>query len=465
MTGDKTMLRFYPRGAVLFYVAFVYAFYPTCHLSIMSMPHSLYQYLAEGFLSGQLSLSVLPSPELLHLTDPYSPMQNIQLRLHDASLYHGKYYLYFGPLPVLFFYLPFKVLTGFYPSDALAVFFFMTMGFFVGFWLLIQLKERYFSHLPEWQLILAGLLLGFSNGTPFLLSRPVVYEVAIASAFCLMMMALFFLYAMCHHGCKKRDVFLSGFCLSWSVAGRPHFVLVCVFLIPVVCFYLWKHAKQRVGMMVIFLISPVMIGLLLGWYNELRFGSIWNFGHVFQLSCNDIRALHVELSNVAKIPRNIGYGLYYYVFQPFTVRPYFPYVGLRLHPCWYHVDQDYYVEAIAGVFTTMPFFMILLALPIGIKKVLKKHTHDVPLVWFVVFLLIIPAVTALFLLTMPFAIQRYEVDFVPYLVLLSIITLWLFERYFSHVLVIRVMTIIFYGLGIFSIYLGLSFALAYWVFR
>ena len=71
-----------------------------------------YPLLTDAFLAGQTSLLVQPSAELLALPDPHDPVANARFRLHDASLYHGKYYLYFGPTPAIVLFLPYKVLTG-----------------------------------------------------------------------------------------------------------------------------------------------------------------------------------------------------------------------------------------------------------------------------------------------------------------------------------------------------------------
>src|ERR1035441_4087362 len=52
-----------------------------------------YALLTDAFLAGQTSLLVPPPSELLALPNPYDPLRNGEFRLHDASLYHGKYYL------------------------------------------------------------------------------------------------------------------------------------------------------------------------------------------------------------------------------------------------------------------------------------------------------------------------------------------------------------------------------------
>ena len=47
----------------------------------------------------------------------------------DASFYNGKFYIYFSPVPVLLFYLPFRLLAGGYPADNLAAVVFCAWAF------------------------------------------------------------------------------------------------------------------------------------------------------------------------------------------------------------------------------------------------------------------------------------------------------------------------------------------------
>src|SRR5262245_43808072 len=71
-----------------------------------------YELLTDAFESGRLSLPVEPVPQLLQLDDPYDPDKNAPYRvLHDASLYRTKYYLYFGPTPVISLLLPLRFVT------------------------------------------------------------------------------------------------------------------------------------------------------------------------------------------------------------------------------------------------------------------------------------------------------------------------------------------------------------------
>ncbi|WP_028388060.1 hypothetical protein [Legionella fairfieldensis] len=451
--------------SVSLYVILVYAFYPTFHLSFNQGPETLYQYLTQSFLAGHLSLLEAPLKELLNLANPYDPAQNINFRIYDASLYQGKYYLYFGPLPVLVFFLPLKWLTGLYPTDSFAVFFFLTIAFLVNFHLLIKIRNKYFSPFTELQLILTGFLLGFATNAPLLLSIPRVYEVAISSAFCCMSIALFFLYEFFDKHYQTRHVFLLSLFLSLSVAGRPHFALVCLIFFPVFLIFLMKHVpKNRLFALISALLLPsIGIGILLALYNYLRFDSIWDFGHIWQLSCNNIQALHTEMADLSKIPRNILFGFYYYFLQPYVVNSHLPYLSLRLHPCWYQVDNDYTVEGVAGVLTTTPFIILILILPKLISIYFKERITEIPLLWFLLFTLLIPTINAVFLMTLPFAIQRYEVDFIPYLVMLSILTLWLFEGHWKTSNWYKLTNVVFNCTAVISIFVGLGLGLAYWI--
>ena len=96
-----------------------------------------YNLLADGLLDGQLSLKVTPPLELLKLPDPFDPVANEKYKLHDVSLYNGRYYLYFGITPALAFVIPWRYLTGSAPPQSLTLLFFTLGGLF---WSLLTLR-------------------------------------------------------------------------------------------------------------------------------------------------------------------------------------------------------------------------------------------------------------------------------------------------------------------------------------
>src|SRR5580698_8066559 len=95
--------------------------------------------LVAGFRSGHLSLAQAPPPELAKLADPYDPAQNANYRLHDASYYHGRFYIYYGITPVLVLFWPYFEITRHYLAQKYAVAIFCTVGFLAGAVLVWQL--------------------------------------------------------------------------------------------------------------------------------------------------------------------------------------------------------------------------------------------------------------------------------------------------------------------------------------
>ncbi|MBN1405562.1 MAG: hypothetical protein JW946_03500, partial [Candidatus Omnitrophica bacterium] len=83
-----------------------------------------YNALAAAFFSRRTNLLITPPKELLTLKDPYDPSLNELYRMHDLSLYKGKYYLYFGAAPVLTLFMPLRIIFGRYiPQDLATVIF------------------------------------------------------------------------------------------------------------------------------------------------------------------------------------------------------------------------------------------------------------------------------------------------------------------------------------------------------
>src|SRR6266851_4510593 len=88
-----------------------------------------YDLLARGFAAGHLYLPSEVSPHLLEKTDPYDPAIDDSLKLFDAALYDGRYYLYHGAGPAVLLFLPWRILTGLDLPENYASFLFCFGGF------------------------------------------------------------------------------------------------------------------------------------------------------------------------------------------------------------------------------------------------------------------------------------------------------------------------------------------------
>ena len=107
--------------------------------------------------------------------------------------------------------------------------------------------------------------------------------------------------------------------------------------------------------------------------------------------------------------------------------------------------------------------LLVLALP-KFLRVYFKEKEKTPLAWFVLFALFALMINTFFLLALPFAIQRYEVDFLPYFVFLAILSFWMLDEHFGASRWMKFIKLLFISTALMSIVLGLCFSLAYWVF-
>jgi hypothetical protein len=234
-----------------------------------------YPLLADAFRAGQTSLLVQPSPEMLALPDPYDPVANGPYRLHDASLYHGKYYLYFGPTPAIVLFLPYKVLTGSHLPTRMGVALFCTLGFACSCLLLFLLAKRENWRLPPWLGCTAVLSMGAVPGVSFLLIRPSFYEVAISAGYGFAMAGfLLAAHALGDDPPRTSPLVGAGFCFGLAAGCRPDLSLLAILMVVLVAFRFRSHKWHVLA----FLAPIVLGGALLAIYNYVRFQNPLEFG-------------------------------------------------------------------------------------------------------------------------------------------------------------------------------------------
>ena len=143
-----------------------------------------YDNLARSFLNGNLYLPIEPDPKLLELPNPYDPIARAGIDSPtDISLYKGRFYMYWGPVPAL-------ILSAIHPfykgkiGDLFLTFIFVSGIFLLQTWLLLTIWDFYFRNLPKWTLYISISLMGLAG--PLMLLRhnyesAVIYEAAISS--------------------------------------------------------------------------------------------------------------------------------------------------------------------------------------------------------------------------------------------------------------------------------------------
>jgi hypothetical protein len=250
-----------------------------------------YDELGAAFLRGQLYLAEQPRPELLALPNPYDATQNGGLTLHDASLYGGHYYLYFGPTPALIHAAWWAVRRA--PLDDGVVQVAAVVVATVAVWgLLSRARCGYAPATPTW--IVAGCTLTFGLGGVmlYLVGRPAVYHEAILVAIAAMAAAAYALFRaldIARHAWLW--LALSGSLVGLALASRITYLAYAVSFALVLVWissHTWRPLPRRLALLAAFGAPIVCTGLLLGWYNSARFGSAFDFGTTYALGGSNV---------------------------------------------------------------------------------------------------------------------------------------------------------------------------------
>ena len=401
----------------LFVVSFYFWTAATSGTAVLPAPviDEHYNLLAKGYLAGQLSLSATPDPRLVALSDPYDPVSNAPFRIHDAALFNGRYYLYFGPTPALLLFAPFRLATSLDFPQSIATAFFCSAGLLFAFLLLHHFS---FCALPRppspWFLVASMLALGFCNVAPFLLRRPAMYEVAISCGYALVLASVYCFVSGGLVGQPRIGRLSLGSTLL-GLAGGARFPLLAGGIVAVVVavYQLLEHPKmsiRRRAALLTALLAPVAVcGLLLAWYNYARFGSPTEFGINYTL-----QGVHPRVYQFFSL-RRLPYGFLYYTVVPVQWSATFPFAQLRPE-LWLPPPSYLYLEPVAGLLAHSPILVVLGAL-VWVRPAKNKHVVTLLALLLLGFLLLL-----LFAITG--TTMRYEVDFATFFVLPALV-LWL----------------------------------------
>jgi len=258
-----------------------------------------YGLLAQSFLHQNLDLPIKPNPQLLTLPNPYDPIQNGAYRLHDASLYRGNYYLYWGPIPAItrvFFanQLPEQFFIFLYVSGCAIIYFFIVK----------KIKSDYFPKTNKIYFYFAILSGSFNGVILNLLASSGIYYEAIAAAQFFFLCGFFITLHYLSNPQNKYICFSSIF-YTLSFASRISYLFPCLFI---AIYYLVTSIKQKKKSVFSTLLSfsPYLTGLLLlGLYNYLRFGNFLEFGLQYQLAGIDMSLNYKNFTSIHNIPNNI----------------------------------------------------------------------------------------------------------------------------------------------------------------
>lgn len=253
-----------------------------------------YELMADSILQGRLYLDLPVDPQLLTMDNPYDRQARDALGVTyywDHAFYGGKYYMYFGVVPSLLVFAPFKLLTGATLTTYHATQLFCGL-FIVGLFVLFNMmRKRWFEGMPE-GMFLALCVAASAVSTWYLAMAPALYCTAIAAAICFGVWCLVcVLAALTAEEGRHRIVllFAGALCGALTFGCRPPVGLMCGVFLPTL-FFLFKHCSSKKEFAKFFFaiaIPFLLVACALMAYNYLRFDSPFEFGQSYQLTVAD----------------------------------------------------------------------------------------------------------------------------------------------------------------------------------
>ncbi len=282
--------------ALIVYASLGYVILSSLHKSIFKATDVAYfNYLADAILHGQLNLRIIP------------PLQT------DLSLFQGKYYLYWSPMPAILL-MPFIAVFGAGFSD-----FLVTIGLAsinVGL-ISVLLRQGCKYHILDLSKAQRGLLVAFlAFGTVQITLAPFGRVWFTGQLVGFLFTILAYLAAISLHG--YRAWFLTGLALAGALLTRNELVLVGVW--PAVYLLVKHYDKHKLwhlaGMAAISTLPIILAVATLGVYNYLRFGSFMDNGLAYHLMNINFRADYTRYGvfNLYYVPVNF---FYQYIDYPF----------------------------------------------------------------------------------------------------------------------------------------------------
>lgn len=355
-----------------------------------------YELMAEAFLDGRLDFAYGDEESLAGLENPYDPDERKEAGVYyhwDHAYYKGKYYMYFGVVPVLLVFLPYRALTGMSLTTYHGTQLFVAAtvaGIFALFYLL---QKLFFKKLPFG--VYLTLAAAFSMMSVWYASaEPALYCTAITAALALQTWSIwFFVRAVWGDGSEnKRIAFAAvGALLGALVFGcRPPIALANVLVIPMLYVFLRKNKfTWKLLFKLILAALPyaaVAAGLML--YNYARFEDPFEFGQAYQLTVADQSNYKITLDGkmLLNIFNNTAENLF----------------GLGM------ISEDFPYLHHGGVYGNFPILLLTVAaFKTSVRQQLKAHRLRPLLIGLVVSMLLISAIDIMWT---PFLLERYRMD-------------------------------------------------------
>jgi hypothetical protein len=243
-----------------------------------------------------------------------------------------------------------------------------------------------------------------------------VYEVAIACGYFCLSAGFYFTFRLGAWNrrsgfvvCSLLGASLAGLSFGLAIGARPHLGIAAVAVLVLLLFQGRSFFRKD---MLAFIAPVILCGLAILAYNYARFDNPLEFGTRYLMGGDAYRNFHLS-------PSNFVHGVYYLLLCPPELVPEFPFVRLALGDPLDSFTRDlttnYFLEPIGGVLTVCPLILVVFLVPVW-RELWTNHRAVFGLL---AAMLATVAGTVLVLIAVPFSSQRYDVDFLPYLLLVA----------------------------------------------
>ncbi|MEY8337944.1 hypothetical protein AALB16_07910 [Lachnospiraceae bacterium 62-35] len=291
--------------------------------------HAQYEDLTDALLDGHFYLNQIPPKSLQDIKNPYDCTVRLNKQsetgdnyLFDFAYYKGKYYCYFGIVPALLFFLPFKLIMGYHLETWIAVVMCAVLYCISAFVFIYQLARKYFEKVSLGIYLLMSLVFVAGSSIVYLAHYGNVYSMPIMLGLLLGVTGLTcWLIAGDRGTIRKRYLVIGAFSIALVMGCRPQLAIILLFAFPI----FWREiqsgyffSKKGIKNTCCVILPFLVIGIGLMYYNYARFENPFNFGATYNLTSNDMTHRGVVFS------RNF-LGIYEYLLQPLNVKSTFPF--------------------------------------------------------------------------------------------------------------------------------------------
>lgn len=393
--------------------------------------HNQYNELAQAFLQGQLHLDKEVPDILLEMENPYDRYERQRIFKEanltapwDTAFYNGKYYVYFGVLPAILFYLPAQALGFNFPNHMAIIIFSWVL--IAGVFLLYgKIIKMYLKNTPYLLYLVLSVLTVLTGGVVYIIKRPDFYSIPIIGALAFTIMGFYFwISSLESEKISRTKMLIGSIFMACVIALRPNLVFFSCTAFMIYWQSVFRdrellslnsnlsNEKYRGLKNTIAFCAPyIIIGTLIMIYNAARFSSPFDFGASYNLTTSDMTQRGFALDRW-------GLGMFEYLFRPPTISATFPFLSSSM-PSTSYIGFTSREGMFGGIFATYPVLWSLFAM--------HKAKSEKPFK-FALVLLAAGFITCLVDIQAGGIIPRYTCDFALFFVMAAAITLFMLYK-------------------------------------